>query len=87
MVRHWDEQNLIMNLTLLSALIICLKLTWANLDSLDKPLLLSRRRRFLLPQQSGWVFNLNFALSIPLQDIGSALSVELPFNYNVDTGA
>ena len=47
---------------------------------------LSRRRRFLIPATSGWTVKLATTLSIPLQDVGSSVSVSLPFTYSFDDG-
>ena len=69
--------------------------TWASkVHSLDAPKsaspekVLSRKRRFVYPSDSGWVFTATFSLSIPLTaDYGSgSLSFTAPFVYIVDSG-
>ena len=46
---------------------------------------LSRQRRFI--SDSGWTFELTFTLTIPLEGVGSSVTVELPFTYTFDPDA
>ena len=49
---------------------------------------LSRKRRFIYPSDSGWVFTATFSLVIPLTaDYGAgSISFTAPFVYFVDSG-
>ena len=50
---------------------------------------LSRKRRFFIPQTDGWIFKLKVGGSIPIEGLGSGLNglqFELPFTYVVDSG-
>ena len=47
---------------------------------------LSRKRRFLVPQVSGWTFKLTFNLGVPIEGLGSSLSIDLPVTYAFDDG-
>ena len=46
--------------------------------------LLSRKRRFV--KTSGWTFKITLNCAIPLEGIGSSLSIELPFTFSFDDG-
>lgn len=48
---------------------------------------LSRHRRFLIPSDSGWTFKTAFSLVIPIQDVGSSLTLSIPFTFEFDSGA
>ena len=50
--------------------------------------ILSRQRRFFIPQTSGWNFRITFAVSFPLEGFGPTgpLGIQLPVTYNVDSG-
>ena len=47
---------------------------------------LSRKRRFIVPQVSGWTFKLTFKLSVPVEGLGSTLGIDLPVTYAFDDG-
>ena len=47
---------------------------------------LSRKRRFLVPQTSGWTFTVTFDLTIPIEGLGSSLSADVPIKYAFDDG-
>lgn len=47
---------------------------------------LSRHRRFLIPANSGWRFAATLSLVIPIQDLGSSLTLSIPFSYSLDDG-
>ena len=61
------------------------QMTTTNMKESTK--VLSRQRRFLIPQASGWVFSATFAAVIPIEGLGASLTVKLPFTYTLDTGA
>ena len=50
--------------------------------------ILSRHRRFFVPQTSGWTFKLEFSALIPLEALGPTgpLVIGFPLVYSVDTG-
>ena len=48
--------------------------------------LLSRKRRFLVPQTTGWTLALTFDFTIPLEPSGSTIVLEVPVTYNLDDG-
>ena len=52
----------------------------------DHTHLLSRQRRFLIPDSSGYTFTTTFAFKFPLADVGSTVTVSVPFTYNFDAG-
>ena len=45
----------------------------------------NRRRSLALPKFAGWVFSVTLKVGIPLEHIGTAMIVEVPFAYDVDT--
>ena len=53
---------------------------------LSKERVLSRHRRFLVPASSGWSVTFKVTLTIPLQDVGSSVSIAVPFTYSFDDG-
>ena len=55
-----------------------------GIDATD--VVLSRKRRFLVPQVSGWTFKLTFNLGVPIEGLGSSLSIDLPVTYAFDDG-
>ena len=48
--------------------------------------ILSRKRRFLIPQTSGWTFVVTFDLTIPIEGLGTSVSADIPITYNFDDG-
>ena len=48
--------------------------------------LLSRKRRFLVPQTTGWTFTVTGDLTVPLEFSGSSISADTSFTYNLDDG-
>ena len=48
--------------------------------------LLSRKRRFLVPQTSGWSITITGDLTIPIEGLGSSLSADIPITYKFDDG-
>ncbi len=57
-------------------------LTACNCDEL-----LSRHRRFLLPQASGWKFTTTLTLKLPIDALGTSISFSVPFKYDIDSGS
>ena len=47
---------------------------------------LSRHRRFIVPQTSGWTFAVTFNLAFPIEGLGSSVSIDLPFTFAFDDG-
>jgi len=54
---------------------------------ISKDKLLSRKRRFLVPQVSGWTFTVTGDLTVPLEFTGSSISADTSFTYNLDDGS
>jgi len=60
-------------------------LSMMSSDSSEK--VLSRKRRFFIPQTSGWLLKATFQVVIPIEDNnGGPLIITLPITYNVDSG-
>ena len=43
--------------------------------------ILSRRRRFIIPQTSGWTFDISGDLGIPIEGLGSTLTIGSSITY------
>ena len=63
---------------------ISLPITSAKNRNSDK--VLSRKRRFLIPQTSGWTFTVTGDLTVPLEFTGSSISADTSFTYSLDDG-
>ena len=63
---------------------ISIPITFAKNKNSDK--VLSRKRRFLIPQTSGWTFTVTGDLTVPLEFTGSSISADTSFTYSLDDG-
>ena len=63
---------------------ISIPITFAKNKNSDK--VLSRKRRFLIPQTSGWTFTVTGDLTVPLTFTGSSISADTSFTYSLDDG-
>ena len=55
-------------------------------NGLNNDILLSRKRRFLVPQSSGWTLSLTTAFTVPLEFSGATIVAEIPVTYAFDDG-
>ena len=53
---------------------------------LNNDKLLSRKRRFLVPQTTGWTLALTVDFTIPLELSGATIAASIPVTYNLDDG-
>ena len=60
--------------------------TATNFPIANRLEVLSRKRRFLVPQTSGWTFSVTFNLAFPIEGLGSSVSIDLPITYTFDDG-
>ncbi|TRY80462.1 hypothetical protein TCAL_10484 [Tigriopus californicus] len=85
MCSHLGQQSLVVILLGFQVLIdLSFGLEHGTLSDPNRPL--SRHRRFLIPADSGWTFKTAFSLVIPIKDVGSSLTLSIPFTFSFDTG-
>ena len=53
---------------------------------LNSDKLLSRKRRFLIPQSSGWTLAITVDFTIPLELSGATIAASIPITYKFDDG-
>merc|ERR1719270_698244 len=54
---------------------------------LNSDKLLSRKRRFLIPQSSGWTLAITVDFTIPLELSGATIAASIPITYKFDDGS
>ena len=47
---------------------------------------LTRKRRFLVPDQAGWSLGASFSVTAPLQGLDTSFTGSVPFSYSFDLG-
>ena len=59
---------------------------WQNFErSGNSSSALSRKRRFIFPAVTPWLFDIRVTMDIPLQGLDTALRAYIPFTWNLNT--